>query len=52
MVIVKPFKEVTAEPIWSDKDDRKGNDAINTGKNPTVLSAWVFLLGCSSIAAF
>lgn len=45
LAIVKHFKEVSAEPVWSDKDDRKGNDAVNTGKKTTVLSAWVFLFG-------
>lgn len=38
LVIVKHFKEITAEPIWSDKDDRKGNDAINAGKNYRAVS--------------
>ena len=33
LVIVKRCKEINAEPMWSDKDDREGNDAINTGKN-------------------
>lgn len=38
LAIVKHFREITAEPIRSDKDDRKGNDAINTGKNYCAVS--------------
>lgn len=38
LAIVKHFKEITVEPIRSDKDDRKGNDAINTGKNYRAVS--------------
>lgn len=38
LALAKPFQEIAAEPIRSDKDDGKGNDAINTGKNYRAVS--------------
>lgn len=38
LAILKHFKEITPESIWSDKGDRKANDAINTGKDYCAVS--------------
>lgn len=40
LVIVKHFREITPESIWSDKGDRKANDAINTGKKLLCCQFW------------
>lgn len=38
-MIVKRSREIMAEPLRLDEDDRKGNNAINRGENYCAVSS-------------